>query len=203
MNKQVRPSVAILSDDTLSAIGLSTLLKKMMPGAQAHIFPDFDSLQKAGTHFFHFFISSRILLAHAAFFLPHVHKTIVLVRGEETGLLPQHFHTIHVGQSEEALVRDFYQLARASHGSPGKEPEIVRQAQTSPSPSPTLTPRESEVLRGIVAGKLNKEIAETMGVGMATVISHRKHIVSKLGTRSVSALTIYAVTHGLAEAEEI
>jgi DNA-binding CsgD family transcriptional regulator len=66
-----------------------------------------------------------------------------------------------------------------------------------------LTPREIEVVKWIVWGKTNKETAEALGVGVATVISHRKNIMKKLNTRSVSALTIYAVMHGIVSPEEI
>ena len=68
---------------------------------------------------------------------------------------------------------------------------------------PRLTPREREVLCGVVEGLINKEIAARMGVSVATVITHRKNLTEKLGTRSVSALTIFAVTHGLVRSEEI
>ena len=59
------------------------------------------------------------------------------------------------------------------------------------------------MLKGVVCGKINKEIATDMGVSMATVITHRKNLTDKLGTRSVAALTIYAVTHGIVRSEDI
>lgn len=68
---------------------------------------------------------------------------------------------------------------------------------------PKLTPREREVLQGIVGGLINKEIANRMGVSLATVITHRKNLTEKLGTKSVSALTIFAVAHGIVRSEEI
>ena len=58
-----------------------------------------------------------------------------------------------------------------------------------------LTDREIEVMSLIVQGYINKEIAERLNIGLATVITHRKNIMDKLGLRSVSALTIYAVMH--------
>ena len=42
-----------------------------------------------------------------------------------------------------------------------------------------------------------------MGVSLATVITHRKNLTEKLGTRSVAAMTIYAVAHGIVRGEEI
>ena len=66
-----------------------------------------------------------------------------------------------------------------------------------------LTPRETDVLRLLVKGLINKEIADRLGVGLTTVITHRKNLTQKLGMRSVSALTIYAVTRGLVKIEDI
>ena len=50
---------------------------------------------------------------------------------------------------------------------------------------------------------LNKEIADRLNIGLTTVISHRKNIMTKLGLRSVSALTIYAVMHGYINIDQI
>jgi DNA-binding NarL/FixJ family response regulator len=55
----------------------------------------------------------------------------------------------------------------------------------------------------IVQGYINKEIAERLNISMATVITHRKNIMDKLGIKSVSALTIYAVTHGYVDINKI
>jgi DNA-binding NarL/FixJ family response regulator len=62
--------------------------------------------------------------------------------------------------------------------------------------SKILSDREIEVLSLIAQGLLNKEIADKLNISMTTVITHRKNIVEKLGMRTVSALTIYAVMHG-------
>ena len=60
-----------------------------------------------------------------------------------------------------------------------------------------LSNREIEVLSSIVQGLINKEIAEKLSISLTTVITHRKNIMEKLGMKSVSALTIYAVMHGI------
>ena len=55
----------------------------------------------------------------------------------------------------------------------------------------------------IVKGLINKEIADQLNLSLPTIISHRKNLMSKLGMRSVSALTIYAVMHGYVGVDEI
>ena len=52
----------------------------------------------------------------------------------------------------------------------------------------TLTARESEVLAQIVSGKLNKQIAATLGNALQTVKTHRGRIMEKLHVESVAEL---------------
>jgi DNA-binding CsgD family transcriptional regulator len=60
-----------------------------------------------------------------------------------------------------------------------------------------LTNREEEILRLIVKGHLNKEIAEKLHISHNTVLTHRKNIISKTGIKTVSGLTFYAIRKGL------
>jgi DNA-binding NarL/FixJ family response regulator len=55
----------------------------------------------------------------------------------------------------------------------------------------------------IVQGYLNKEIADQLNIGLSTVITHRKNLMDKLGLKSVSALTIYAVMHGYVDINSV
>jgi len=57
-----------------------------------------------------------------------------------------------------------------------------------------LSEREIEVLTQMVKGFANKEIADTLNISIHTVISHRKNITEKTGIKSLSGLTIYAIT---------
>ena len=66
-----------------------------------------------------------------------------------------------------------------------------------------LSDREIEVMSLIVQGFINKEIADKLNIGLTTVITHRKNIMDKLGLKSVSALTIYAVMHGYVDINTI
>jgi FixJ family two-component response regulator len=52
-----------------------------------------------------------------------------------------------------------------------------------------LSPRELEVLKHVVEGKLNKQIADDLGIHERTVKLHRTAITTKLGVHSVAELT--------------
>lgn len=52
----------------------------------------------------------------------------------------------------------------------------------------TLTPREKEVLRWVITGKLNKQIAIALGTAEKTVKVHRGRAMQKLGVLSVAEL---------------
>jgi DNA-binding CsgD family transcriptional regulator len=68
--------------------------------------------------------------------------------------------------------------------------------------SPNLTGREVEVLRLVALGYLNKEIADKLSISFHTVISHRKNITMKLGIKSISGLTVYAVINRLIDIDQ-
>src|SRR5690606_28892696 len=60
-----------------------------------------------------------------------------------------------------------------------------------------LTPRESDVLRLIAAGKTNREISEELVLSERTVARHITNIYAKVGVRSKAEATAYAIYHGL------
>lgn len=66
-----------------------------------------------------------------------------------------------------------------------------------------LSDREVDVLKLLVAGCSNKEIAEKLYISVHTVISHRKNISVKTGIKSVAGLTIYAVAKKIIRLEQL
>jgi two-component system response regulator FixJ len=60
-----------------------------------------------------------------------------------------------------------------------------------------LTPREREVLEHVVLGKMNKQIAEVLGINERTVKLHRTNLTRALQVRSVAELTRLAAEAGL------
>lgn len=65
-----------------------------------------------------------------------------------------------------------------------------------------LSEREKEVVRQVALGKTNKEIAEELFISTHTVITHRKNITRKLGIKTVSGLTVYAILNNIIDIDE-
>jgi DNA-binding CsgD family transcriptional regulator/tetratricopeptide (TPR) repeat protein len=78
----------------------------------------------------------------------------------------------------------------------------ARGASTQPSSSPlvgiggALTPRETQVLRLIVEGRSNPDIANAFGISHRTVRNHVTNILAKLGVESRTAAATYALRIG-------
>ena len=63
-----------------------------------------------------------------------------------------------------------------------------------------LTSREAQVLERIVAGRLNKQIADDLGISIKTVEAHRANIMEKLGANTVADLLKIALGQSTAKA---
>ena len=61
----------------------------------------------------------------------------------------------------------------------------------------SLTRREAEVLKLVLAGRLNKQIARELGISEKTVKVHRGRVMTKMGVRRVTQLVQSAVRLGL------
>lgn len=78
------------------------------------------------------------------------------------------------------------------------EPEPPKSSsQANTSTMDLLTPREIDVLRLIVQGYTNRQIAEELALSVRTVEGHRSNLTEKLGMHSRVELAHYAREHGL------
>jgi two-component system, NarL family, response regulator NreC len=100
---------------------------------------------------------------------------------------------------KEAADTELVQAVRsAAAGETYLQPSLgARLASEPDSPEDDLTDREREVLRLIVLGHTNAEIAERLFLSIRTVESHRAHIQQKLGLSGRSELVRYALDRGL------
>ena len=198
MNHQ--PEIAIVEANTLTSLGLKTILERMIPMAVIRTFHSFGELTDDTPDMYaHYFISAQIYVEHNAFFLPRKRKTIVLA-GDSHQFQLSGVPILNIYQAEEQLVKDILKLHQHAHhdGYPVKD-----MPPTPPTTGHELSAREIEVLVRITKGLINKEIADKLNIGLTTVITHRKNITEKLGIKSVSGLTIYAVMNGYVEADRI
>ncbi len=79
--------------------------------------------------------------------------------------------------------------------------EALMTAPPRPAPIlPALTPRERDVLRSLVVGRSNKQIAREMGISHRTVEGHRAALMTRLGARSLAEVVRLALAAGLGEA---
>ena len=199
MHIEGRPKIAIIDPNTLAVLGLKQLLQNVLPIMTVDTFGSFAELEASHPDsYFHYFAAMNIVLENKAFFTERKRKTIVLTLSLDTVSTLSDFHSLCINVPEQELVRSLLSLQQSAHGH-GKNmppmPEVLNRK--------ILSDREIEVMSLIVQGYINKEIAEKLNIGLATVITHRKNIMDKLGMKSVSALTIYAVMHGYVDINKI
>ena len=75
-----------------------------------------------------------------------------------------------------ALSMDYQQTAQRQH-----DDALLQHARH-------LSPREFEVMRLVVEGKLNKQIADELSISMKTVEAHRARVMEKMGARTLADL---------------
>ncbi|MGH9700002.1 MAG: response regulator transcription factor, partial [Candidatus Acidiferrales bacterium] len=76
-------------------------------------------------------------------------------------------------------------------------PEVSPSAALKGERNAGLTARELEVLKWIVEGKSNKEIADQLGLSVNTISVHRANIMDALGIHKTAELVVYAIRNGL------
>jgi len=91
-----------------------------------------------------------------------------------------------------------HRLAEAVVAGQRRQPPDLRRSSTAQAPR--LTYREREVLRLVVAGQSNTEIAETLTISTHTVRSHLRSLAEKLSACSRTKIVAHARRLGLDEA---
>ncbi len=133
-------------------------------------------------------------------------KILILTMHEDSALVQEFIRSGASGYiikraAESELIDAIYAVWRGMiYIHPSLMTSLITPKQ-QPVPSPPaedepLTAREIEVLKLIVKGYTNRQIADALSISVRTVESHRSNIVTKLNVRSRVDLVRYAVRHG-------
>lgn len=83
---------------------------------------------------------------------------------------------------------DLLRAVRAALQRAAEQRELIRETALLHQRYSDLTPREREVMAHVVAGELNKQVADALGIGEHTVKVHRSRIMEKMGVPSLADL---------------
>lgn len=185
--------IAIVLSDTLQRIGLQYILVNYFSPVEivhAETFEQFNG-ESIDTYDF-YFTSSDHFIFYSDFFMPRRSKTMILTNIQSNTCPVNGGFYLSVKDSQELILEQIQNLfaSETNNCLPGET-------------SKDLSLREVEVLQLIVKGITNKEIADKLNISLNTVLTHRKNITSKLGIKTVSGLTFYAIMNGLISGEEI
>lgn len=92
---------------------------------------------------------------------------------------------------------DLLRAVRAALQRAAEQREFIRETALLHQRYSGLTPREREVMAHVVAGELNKQVADALGIGEHTVKVHRSRIMEKMGVPSLADLVRAAERLGL------
>lgn len=175
-------AIIIVLRDALAANGLRHWLADTY-GLEAVVTDNVADIETAGALDVALLVTdATTFVAQLGFFLPRRSRTIVITHGGTDNA---------DGSVAMADTADSAQLRRCVD-------RIVNAPSAHAATPPSLLSlREVEVLRLVAQGRINKEIADELGISINTVLTHRKNITAKLGIKSVSGLTFYALMNGI------
>jgi DNA-binding NarL/FixJ family response regulator len=101
--------------------------------------------------------------------------------------------------SGEQLVEAIRRVARGElYLGPGIPRSVLqRVGHGRDDPYDRLTTRERQILQSICEGKTNREIAESLGLAVKTIDTHRTHLMRKLNIHDQTSLVKYALRKGI------
>lgn len=95
---------------------------------------------------------------------------------------------------DDAVLIGSIRAALDAHSSGQADSAVRKEAEARLA---DLSPRERDVLQGLVAGKINKVIAHELNISPRTVEVYRANLMAKTGARSMSELMRIALAAGL------
>jgi FixJ family two-component response regulator len=118
------------------------------------------------------------------------HRPVVFVTGK--GDIPTSVRAMKAGAidflTKPVKDKDLFEAVSSAEALDAESRRLHSELESMRAKVRTLTPREREVLRHVVAGRLNKQIAGDLGTVEKTIKVHRSRMMEKLGVRMVADL---------------
>lgn len=186
--------IAIILPDTLQCLGLQHLLSEYFPPLDITSYQSAETFISDKNHesFDYYFTCAEIWVNTMDFFLPRKSKTLLILNQQPIINKTASIHQIASNDSLELMIEQIELLFE-------NDTNTIQSGENNKG----LSAREIDVLQLIVKGSTNKEIADKLNISLNTVLTHRKNITSKLGIKTVSGLTFYAIMNGYISGDEI
>jgi DNA-binding CsgD family transcriptional regulator len=186
--------IIIILANTLVKEGLCAILNSYFAPIQIKYYTQInDAVVSDNESSVYYITNSETFAQHIDYFLPRKHKMLLVVQcaSHISSNASHPIHSIACDSSIEEIIEQLQTLfSRESHSN-----------QTESNKG--LSSREIEVLQLVVKGFINKEIADKLSISLNTVLSHRKNVTGKLGIKTVSGLTYYAIMNGILGSDDI
>ncbi len=177
--------IAIITSHTAAGYGLQKMLELYFALPSCTLYECIDQCSFPLVDKYDiYFVDMQWAMMHYKFFVPRKAKTI-LIQNQQLEL-ENGFRSIYLQATVSQLIDQLQTI-------------VDQLIMAKVDDSDTLSNREIDVLKLIIKGLINKEIAEELNISLNTVLTHRKNITNKLGIKTVSGLTLYAMMNGYAD----
>lgn len=174
--------IAVVTPHTLLNLGLKHLFQRYFDVTPALYNRAEDFFDDTPEQFDAYLLFADAVLQYSDFFLPRKSRIMLLTaHGDQS--VESFAPTLPIDEEKESLLERLERFVE----------QLGRQAESLPQ---ELSPRETEVLKLVAKGFMNKEIADQLNISINTVLSHRKNLTAKLGIKTVSGLSFYAMMNG-------
>lgn len=185
------PRVAVILPDLVQRAGMAAMLERYFAPVEVELFGGVDEALRENGLFDIYFTDCAVFTANVDFFLPRRGQCVILAREGNAALAGAETpRVIATGGTLENLLENIGRV-------------LIAGRAAEETPSDELSAREVQVLQLVVGGAINKEIADRLSISLNTVLTHRKNIAAKLGIKTISGLTLYALMHGYVSNEDI
>lgn len=181
----------MLSLSSLERIAIKSIMSGCSDAEICDYF-SFNEFRNAGDKADAYIVSESAFICNTDFFLPRKSKLIVI--STFGGDLES------IGNNNQCNSNSQFRIIGRNSGYSEISEKIMSLLKANPASEEErgeLSAREKDVLKQLSAGMTNKEIADILCISVNTVITHRKNISAKLGIRSASGLSLYALMNGL------